>query len=243
MTLIASLKRFYKEQMFHPNIFSIFFNPFYFTRKGIHKYLAIIAPKLSGKLLDFGCGRKPYENMFNVEKYIGIDIETSGHSHSDSKIDFFYNGTTVPFDDDEFDCVLASEVFEHIFNIDEIIIELQRVLKREGLMIITVPFTWDEHEIPYDFGRYTSFGIRHLIEAKNFTVVDQYKAGTYIETLTQLKMNYNYLNLLPKNPTWKLLLNPLINGPVALFGKVKNAIFPKSQSLYLTNVLLVKNMK
>lgn len=50
------------------------------------------------------------------------------------------------------------------FHIQEIVKELNRVLKENGEMLITVPFVWNEHEIPYDFGRYTSFGIIDLLQ-------------------------------------------------------------------------------
>ena len=56
-----------------------------------------------GKLLDIGCGQKPYENLFEVNEYVGIDIESSGHDHNSSKIDKFYEGKSIPYKDKEFE--------------------------------------------------------------------------------------------------------------------------------------------
>jgi len=53
---------------------------------------------LSGKLLDFGCGRKPYKHLFSFDEYIGLDIVESGHNHEDEEIDVYYDGTKIPFE-------------------------------------------------------------------------------------------------------------------------------------------------
>ena len=106
------------------------------------------------RVLDFGCGSKPYENLFiNIDEYVGCDIEVSGHDHLDSKIDYFFDGKNLPFIDDRFDSVVSFEVFEHIFNLPEILKEINRVTKTSGNILISVPFAWGEHEVPYDFAR------------------------------------------------------------------------------------------
>src|SRR5688572_6641554 len=96
---------FLKKQSFQPSIFSLFINPLYFIRSCLYKNIKKKAPLLKGKLMDFGCGRKPYEALFNVNEYIGIDVEKSGHNHKLSKVDFYYDGKTIPFQNDYFDSV------------------------------------------------------------------------------------------------------------------------------------------
>ena len=126
-----------------------FINPFFIIRRGLYKGIRENAPFLSGKLLDFGCGKKPYKDLFNVDEYIGLDIEVSGHSHKNEVIDVYYNGKEIPFEKNHFDSIFSSEVFEHVFNIDKVLKEINRVCKPNGHLLITVPFVWDEHEIPY----------------------------------------------------------------------------------------------
>ena len=235
---MVKLKRIYKSQQFHINFISYFFNPFYFTRNGIFKCLKRLAPELSGDLLDFGCGRKPYKELFKVNKYIGLDIESSGHNHNDSEIDIFYDGRSIPFENNSFDSVFSSEVFEHIFNLDDVLNEIQRVLKPGGRLLITVPFVWDEHEIPYDFGRYSSYGITHLLEKNGFYVVKHIKSSTYIETIGQLIINYIYQNLFPKSTFIKIILTPLIITPLIFLIKILNIILPDNTNFYLTNIVL-----
>ena len=79
---------------FNPSIF----HPFFFIRKGLLKGIAQHAEKIQGKLLDFGCGSKPYQSLFQVDEYIGVDYENSGHTHINEQIDVFYDGKHLPFE-------------------------------------------------------------------------------------------------------------------------------------------------
>ena len=55
-------------------------SPYYFIRIELLKKVAEYATQLQGKLLDFGCGQKPYKSLFtNVSEYIGLDFENEGH--------------------------------------------------------------------------------------------------------------------------------------------------------------------
>ena len=63
-------------------------SPVYFIRDGLYRNIASLAPRLSGDILDFGCGSKPYESLFvNASSYVGVDVQVSGHDHTDSRID------------------------------------------------------------------------------------------------------------------------------------------------------------
>ena len=93
-----------KEEFLPSNLLGIWINPFFIVRKALIKGVLEISKHLNrGKLLDIGCGKKPYEEMFDVDEYIGIDIEISGHDHSSSNIDIFYDGKVIPFANETFD--------------------------------------------------------------------------------------------------------------------------------------------
>ena len=71
---------------FHPPVS----HPMYFIRKGLFNKISLYSPQLSGRLLDFGCGAKPYKDLFtSVSEYIGLDYASEGHSHADENIDVF----------------------------------------------------------------------------------------------------------------------------------------------------------
>jgi len=197
-------------------------------------------------VLDFGCGAKPYKQLFtSATAYIGLDIEVSGHDHANEQVDVYYDGKIVPFENGSFDSVFATEVFEHVFNIDEVLPEIHRVLKKGGLLLITCPFVIPEHEKPYDYARYTSFGIRHLLEKHGFGIKRQIKTGNYLETVAQLNMYF--LNfLLPKKPVilYKILFQ-LFLLPVILSTLLLNKILPrklKRDDFYHSNVVLVEKL-
>ena len=93
----------FKKEMINPKFIGFFINPFFIIRRGLYKGIQKNAIFLSDKLLDFGCGRKPYKHLFSFDEYIGLDIVVSGHNHEDEEIDVYYDGTKIPFERNYFD--------------------------------------------------------------------------------------------------------------------------------------------
>lgn len=124
----------------------------------------------TGKLLDIGCGEKPYEGIakkYNSE-YVGLDhVDTF---HDKSKIDLFGTAYKIPKENEYFDTILCTEVLEHLEEPDLAIKEAARVLKTGGYAIYTVPFFWHLHEEPRDFYRYTKYGLKYLFEKNGFEI-------------------------------------------------------------------------
>jgi len=236
------MNKFFFRQSFNPGLPGLFLNPFYFIRKQLYNNVRKEAPGLSGKLLDFGCGSKPYEDLFKVDEYIGIDMENTGHGHANSKIDVFYDGNNIPFPDNSFDSVFCSEVFEHIFNLEEVLLEIRRVMKPGAQILITVPFCWNEHEVPYDFGRYTSFGIRHLMEKQGFRVIRQNKSGNFARVNFQMLALYFYSIVNTKNKILDYLLRMVLIAPVNIIGSILLVIMPKNDSMYFNNIVLAEKV-
>src|SRR4026207_265940 len=132
-----SITGYLKHQSFQPGFFSLFINPFFFIRSAYYRNIKKFIPQLKGKLLDFGCGRKPFEDLFTVSEYVGVDLQNTGHNHKNSKVDIYYDGKHLPFENETFDSLFCGEVLEHIFNPDEILPELNRVLKPQANALIT----------------------------------------------------------------------------------------------------------
>ena len=228
------------RQSFQPNFLSLFINPFYFIRKGLHNGIIKNRIHLHGEMLDFGCGRKPYKNLISVNKYVGVDIEVSGHPHKNSEVDVFYNGHSIPFPTNTFDSFLCSEVFEHLFNLEEIIMELHRVLKSGGKGLITVPFLWPEHETPYDFGRYTSFGMQALLEKNHFKVISMEKSGHFIECIFQLMAYYVNRIYNSKYSILNVFFTSLLVSPINIVGFLISKILPKNRDLFFNLIIVVE---
>jgi len=101
-----------------------------------------------GRILDIGCGSRPYflsKSTFK-EKY-GIDPSVNIDKVNNRDINLLKmdvgNGK-LPFKDNFFDVVTMLAVFEHIDNdkLNGVLKEIERVLKKDGLFIITTPAPW-----------------------------------------------------------------------------------------------------
>lgn len=235
--MISKLKAIIQSQTFSPGLLGIIFNPFYIARKNLNNAISEYAKGLTGDLLDVGCGTKPYQNLFLVKKYIGLDVN-SEHSKNLGIADYLYEGKKFPFVNASFDIVLCNQVFEHVFNPNEFLSEISRVLKTNGTLLLTVPFIWDEHEQPYDYARYTTYALHDLLGSHGMRIVKHQKLGADISVIFQLINAY----LVKVTSGWPKYLRFLITITVMssfnLLGITLSRIFPKNQDLFLDHAIL-----
>ena len=226
---------------FNPNIFY----SGYILRKKLLLAINKYSDRMSGRMMDFGCGSKPYKSLFNVQEYVGVDFQGAGHSHENEQIDVFYDGVTLPFPDNHFDSVFSTEVFEHVFNLEEILLEIKRVMKPGAKILVTCPFAIPEHEQPNDYARYSSFGLKHLFEKNNFKVLEYEKIGNHFETLIQLRISYYSLVLFPKLDKLgiiKTIAEHIVYPIYNIYGILFSKIFSKKQTLYLNNIIVCEKL-
>jgi SAM-dependent methyltransferase len=123
-----------------------------------------------GLLLDVGCGGRPHESIFRpyVDRYIGVDTPAS----TLSRFDVAAVASHLPFPDQTFDTILCTEVLEHLSDPAICIQEMARVLRQGGHLILTTPQIWHLHEEPYDFFRFTRYGLTHLCSGAGLEVVE-----------------------------------------------------------------------
>ena len=240
--MIEKIKKIIQKQQFNPGFLGIFVNPFYFVRYELYSHISSLSKELNGKTLDIGCGVKPYRELFTaVKEYVGMEFD-SEENRKVSGVDIFYNGKHFPFKDREFDSVIFTQVLEHIFNPDEFLSEVNRVLKIGGRVLITVPFLWDEHAQPYDYARYSSFGLKHLLESHNLKIIKNYKTLSDIRVIFQLINCYLYKILPVKNYRIRLCLYVILFSPFTVVGILLSFILPKNQDLYMDNIILAEKL-
>ncbi|MEJ7767037.1 MAG: hypothetical protein WKF89_04450 [Chitinophagaceae bacterium] len=114
-----------------------------------------------------------------------------------------------------------------------------RFLKFNGRLLLTVPFAWNEHEIPYDFARYTSFGITHLLEKNGFRIIELKKSGNFVRVIWQLWSLYIF-ELFVKFNKVGYLLSLIFIAPLNLLGVILVPLLPKNDSLYFNNIILAE---
>lgn len=121
----------------------------------------------TGNVLDIGCGNKPYESLFkNITGYTGTDIIQS----SDQRVDVLCNSMDIPLQDGQYDTLFSTQVLEHVEDHLKMLQEGFRLLKSGGHIILTAPMAWEHHEVPYDFFRFTRYGLTYIFEKAGFEI-------------------------------------------------------------------------
>jgi SAM-dependent methyltransferase len=214
-------------------------SPFYLARRGLFNNVKKLSRLIRGSILDVGCGARPYEFLFDAERYAGLELDTPDNRKG-KKADFFYDGRTFPFKDSEFDNVIFNQVLEHVFNPDEFLNEVFRTLRPGGKILVTAPFMWDEHEQPFDYARYSSFGIRHLLQKHGFTIIKQVKSVHGTKALAQLINCYIYKNFYGAGDNLNLVLALIAVMPLNLAALLLSYLFAGNHDLYIDNIVVAE---
>lgn len=135
---------------------------------------------LGGRVLDIGCGMKPYKKYLRIcSEYIGMD------NNKDVKPDMVGDIKELPFPEGYFDGVLCAEVLEHLPEPEIGIRQISRVLKTGGYLYLTVPQEWCLHYEPDDYFRFTKYGIRYLLKNNGFEILAIERLGGVFSLIGQ----------------------------------------------------------
>ena len=151
----------------------------------IFRFLVLPLSASRGRLLDVGAGEAPWRDLLPVTvEYVGVDADLSGEfgMRRQSNINY-YDGKRLPYDDESFDYVLCTEVLEHVSDPLLFLADLQRVLRRGGTLILTVPWSARLHHLPHDYGRFTRFGLAALLKSTGFSGVTIEERGNDIAVI------------------------------------------------------------
>jgi len=118
------------------------------------------------RVLDVGAGEMTYRFLIKplAREYITIDKYPA---HPD--LDIIADAGAMPLQDESFDTVFCSQVLEHSPRPMAVLKEISRVLKKDGIAIITVPHLSYLHGEPEDFFRYTKYGLKELCAEAGLT--------------------------------------------------------------------------
>jgi SAM-dependent methyltransferase len=119
-------------------------------------------------VLDAGSGDAPYKSLFQHARYESADFEKVDKEYATST--YVCDLSNIPVEDCRFDFILFNQVMEHLPEPKLVLAELYRVLKEGGKIIYTGPLFYEEHEKPYDFYRYTQFGLRYLFNFVGYEI-------------------------------------------------------------------------
>lgn len=166
----------------HPSFTNSLNSKFYVTyrRFWLDSYLTAFTGEMRGLVIDLAGKREKKRGSFQPPEYqtrawwyINIDRDTIPN--------IFADVTRTPLQSESVDCVLCTEVLEHLKNPQACVDEIHRLLRKDGLVFASTPFFYPVHADPYDFQRFTEDGLRHLF--RDFKYVEIYRMGGYFGVL------------------------------------------------------------
>lgn len=152
--------------------------------------------ELGSSILDAGAGEQQFKKFCTHLEYVSQDF--AGYNPDDlpsglqmqqwdyGKLDIISDIASLPVQDKSFDAVMCTEVFEHIINPCEALREFSRVLKKEGLLILTAPFCSLTHFAPFHYySGFSNYFYELELEKNGFDVIEIIPNGNYFEYLAQ----------------------------------------------------------
>lgn len=174
--------------------------PFRAIKSGLERHVTRFATGIKGgTLVDLGCGERPYENLFQVDHYVGIDLTASGRTLDKKNADVWFDGKHIPFKSGSVDHVLCTGAFEHVMDPYQYMGEIARIMRPGGSLILSVPQSEPMIEIPYDRYRFTFYGLQDLCRENGLTVVDAAPIIGYWQSLAYHLNTMVVFSLLPRS--------------------------------------------
>jgi SAM-dependent methyltransferase len=134
------------------------------------------------RVLDAGAGDGVYRRFFGHCVYESADFGQVDKKYGE--LNYVCDLSTIPVENERFDAVFCTQVLEHLPDPLAVLCELHRVLKVGGTLCVSAPLFYEEHEKPYDFFRYTRYGLRSIVERAGFGVHELNALEGYCGTLS-----------------------------------------------------------
>jgi SAM-dependent methyltransferase len=183
---------------------------------------------ISGKTLDLGAGSAKYRHIIKkkASEYITFDVVPG------ENIDVVGDALDLPFENDSFDTIISTQVLEHVAKPWIMVKEIHRVLKKDGICILTAPFLEPYHPDPHDYFRYTAEGLQSLFKNENFEILECQGFGKLFSVLSEF-IRFSWFNPYGKQKrgSWR------ITRLIAKTGNFLNR-FSRNEIIY-ANVYIV----
>jgi SAM-dependent methyltransferase len=211
------------------------------------KNLQVLAKYIKGDVLEVGVGYGPdiefIKSIPGVKSYKGSEREEFYSTYTDKKIKdpniVYYEGDLLPFKNKTFDTVISIDCLEHLHpkDIDMFFKEIYRVLNNSGTFIVLAPFIYAEHCPPYDYFRYTRYGITELIRQFGFRKIVVHARSSTFETFIVTLNHRIFFNLFPKSISVEFGYSEKSKN--VYFEFLRYILLPVSASVYMVLQLLL----
>ena len=222
-----------REKVVARSLLHGFFDPIRLESNSIVWGIAYSLPYVRGRFLDVGCGAMPYARLVQdrVSQYIGTDLRPNPGVPPTVVSD----SLKLPFRAHTFDTVLCTQVLEHVRNPFLTLKEIGRVLRPGGHAIMTLPAVWPLHEEPFDFFRYTKYGLQELAEHSDLHPVTIVERGGGIMAIAQL-IGVILYDTLGKHTFTRVPMVALVAPFLSIFAALDRVLFYPKLTLGYTMV-------
>lgn len=181
----------------------------------------LLTSKAPSVIVDVGCGSKRFAGLIRQllphSTYLGGDLQ----NNKEGNVDVLFSGAhRLPFKDRALDMIICNQVLEHVERPAESLAEAYRVLKKGGVLFLATSFLEHEHEVPFDFFRYTRFGLDYLFQNAGFEKAKIHirPMGGAIAAFGQNFINFMALREKPSEPGIVMLAKKLFFFKPALYS-------------------------
>lgn len=171
--------------------------------------------KCQGHLIDVGAGHAPWRELAPDREYTEVDIDSAdafgmarqpGVPH--------YDGLRIPIADASVENVLTSEVLEHVPDEHLFMADIARILRPEGTLILTIPWSARLHHLLHDYRRLSPSALTRMLHAHglvNVMIEDR-------DSAVSVRANKRLVQTIPffRTPSWRRIV---LLWPLALLGR------------------------
>jgi SAM-dependent methyltransferase len=176
------------------------------------------------RVLDAGAGEGRYRPEFAHTRYVGVDLAVGDVAWDYSGLDTIGDLVSLPFAANTFDAAVCMQVLEHVPEPLRVLQEICRVLRPGGRLFLSAPQSHHQHQKPHDYFRYTSFGLRYVLNRAGLTVQSIEPMGGYFWFLAFQLQNVNYW-VFPRGMRWRPLTWPIRAFNALIFQVIVSSLF------------------
>ena len=124
----------------------------------------------------------------------------------------------IPLKNNSIDYILSTQVLEHMKNPDKLFKEASRVLKKGGKMFLTTNFLYEIHMAPYDYFRFTKYGLAALSKSNGLKIESIKPQGGIFQVIFYLTINLPVFLFLKRDSILYYLYFVLFFIPFSIAG-------------------------
>jgi SAM-dependent methyltransferase len=120
-----------------------------------NRILRSILSQKNSRVLNVGSGHLKLPGILNIDisPYKGVSVISDAHN--------------LPFRSEKFEALILEAILEHVSDPIKVVRESYRVLKKDGILLVELPFISEFHNSPFDYHRFTLPGAELLLKDFN----------------------------------------------------------------------------